>query len=71
VQDLWSGLGRAADPAGVRSIGVEARSSRKHEGTGSGTVLPIAAGKRWRSRLRAGGQKPVERYNDHVIMNTL
>jgi hypothetical protein len=32
VQNLWSGLGRAADPAGARSLGVEARSSRQHAG---------------------------------------
>jgi hypothetical protein len=32
VQNLWSGLGRAADPAGARSRGVEACSSRKHGG---------------------------------------
>jgi hypothetical protein len=30
VQNLWVGQGRAADPAGTRSRGVEARSSRKH-----------------------------------------
>jgi hypothetical protein len=28
VQNLWSGLGRATDPAGARSRGVEARRSR-------------------------------------------
>jgi hypothetical protein len=32
AQNLWSGLGHAADPAGARSRGVEARSSRKHAG---------------------------------------
>jgi hypothetical protein len=32
VQDLWSGLGRAADPAVACSRGVEARRSRKHAG---------------------------------------
>jgi hypothetical protein len=32
VQNLWDGLGRAADPAGTRSRGVEAHSSRKHAG---------------------------------------
>jgi hypothetical protein len=31
-QNLWSGLGRAADPAGARARGVEARSSRQHAG---------------------------------------